>query len=137
MVTLAMILGGCASSGRAFPTRPNEAPPAIQRATILIQDAVASGADSLAPEPLASARQHLAEAQAEYHGKYPDRAPVTAHQAAADAVYAKALAQCVLAERTLRTEEAALAALPAVPGAPSLSTSTSPTPASSPRLQCG
>jgi hypothetical protein len=132
-VTLQVILGGCATGGRVFPTHPNEAPAAIQRASTLIQDAVAAGADSLAPEPLTSARQHLAEAQAERQGKHPDRAPVTAHQAAADAIYAKALAQCLAAERTLRTEEAALAALPAVPGAaapapPPATPSPSPTP---------
>jgi hypothetical protein len=132
MVTLQVILSGCATGGRPFPTRPSEAPAAIQRASVLIQDAVAAGADSLAPEPIGSARQLLAEAQAERHGKYPDRAPVTAHQAAADAVYAKALAQCVSAERALQAEEAALAAVQVVPARPG-SPPTSAPPPSGPR----
>lgn len=132
--SLLAVLCGCATGGRPFPTHPTEAPAAIQRASALIQDAVVAGADSLAPEPLTAARQHLAEAQAERQGKHPDRAPESAHLAAADATYAKALAQCLTAEHTLRAEQAALAALPPVPGAPpSAPPPAVPPPASNPR----
>jgi hypothetical protein len=132
MVTFGVILGACATGSRAFPTHPSEAPPAIQRATVRIADAVAAGADSLAPEPLTSAKQHLAEAQSERQGKHPDRAPVSARLAEADAVYAKALAQCMSAERSLASEQAALAAMPHVPTTPAAPASTGAPPAGPP-----
>jgi hypothetical protein len=108
-----LVMGACATGRQTFPTHPSDAPAAIQRATALIADAAAAGADSLAAEPMNAARQHLANAQAERQGPHRDRAPMSARQAAADAVYAKALAQCVTAERTLAAEEKALAAVPA------------------------
>ena len=112
-----LAIAGCASGGgeHTFPTHPSDAPAAINRASSLISDAAAAGADSLAPEQMKSARQLLGDAQTERHGPQRDRAPMTAKLAGAQAVYAKALAQCVLAERTLAAEEAALAAVAASP----------------------
>ena len=94
---------------------PSDAPAAINRAGVLISDAAAAGADSLAPELMKSARLHYEDAQVERRGNHRDRAPMTAKLAAADAIYAKALAQCILAERTLATEQAQLAGVPVSP----------------------
>jgi hypothetical protein len=91
---------------------PSDAPAAINRASALISDAAAAGADSLAPELMKSARLHYEDAQTERHGNHRDRAPMTAKLAAADAIYAKALAQCMLAERALVAEQAQLAGVP-------------------------
>jgi hypothetical protein len=121
LVAVLLVGGACATGRQTFPTHPSDAPAAIQRATALIADAQAAGADSLAPEAMSSARQHLANAQAERQGQHRDRSPTSARQAAADAVYAKALAQCVTAQRALAAEEAALAAVP-------VASTTSPNP---------
>ena len=64
-----------------------------------IADAVAAGADSLAPEPLKSARQHLAAANTEQQAKHADRSALLAREAIADATYARAEAERVQADR--------------------------------------
>jgi hypothetical protein len=65
---------------------------------VAIGDAVAAGADSLAPEPLKMARQHLAAATTEEQAKHTDRAALLAREAVADASFARAEAERVAAE---------------------------------------
>lgn len=64
-----------------------------------ISDAVAAGADSLAPEPLKMARQHLAAATAEEQAKHAERAGLFAREAVADAAFARAEAERISADR--------------------------------------
>ena len=71
------------------------------------------------PQLMKSARLHYDDAQAERRGNHRDRAPMSAKLAAADAIYAKALAQCMLAERALAAEQAQLAGVPVSPTAKS------------------
>jgi len=74
-------------------------PHLIGRATAAVADAIAAGADSLASEPLRSARQRLVAATTEEQAKHPDRAGLFAREAIADASYAKAVAERMMAER--------------------------------------
>ncbi len=64
-----------------------------------IAEAVAAGADSLAPEPMKTARQHLAAATSEEQAKHADRSALLAREAFADASYARAEAERVTADR--------------------------------------
>lgn len=94
------VLAGCASAGAnsIFPEagNPNAA---IANAERQIQAAVEAGADSLAAEPLATARQNTAQAKTLLADNKGDRAALTARQAAADAVYAREEARRMMAER--------------------------------------
>lgn len=94
-------VAGCASAGR-FPADLGNTETAAQMeigdAERQIAAAANAGGDSLAVEAMTSARAHLAQAR-ESEGKSDRLAVLRARQAAADAVYAKAVAERVLAER--------------------------------------
>jgi hypothetical protein len=70
------------------------------------------GADSLASAEMASARRYLESARADVQSRNDGRAAVRARQAAADAIYARAVARRTLAERQRAQAEASLKALP-------------------------
>jgi hypothetical protein len=106
---------GCATSGHAFPSTPGDPRTTIGRATSAIDAAASAGADTLAADAMRAGRQHLADAQIEFRDKHNDRAGLRARQAAADALYAKAQAERVMAERARTTEQARLDQIPAVP----------------------
>ena len=108
-------LTGCASSGHNFPQSPGDPRTLIGRATTAIDNASAAGADTLAAEVMRAARQHLADAQVELRDKHADRSGLRARQAMADALYAKAQAERVMAERARSAEEAQLEQVPTVP----------------------
>lgn len=108
-----LVVAGCASAGR-FPadlgnTR-SDAQVAIGDAERQIAAAANAGGDSLAVEAMTSARAHLAQAR-ESEGKSDRLAVLRARQAAADGVYAKAVAERVLAERARVRARAAVEAL--------------------------
>jgi Domain of unknown function (DUF4398) len=94
-----LLAAGCASAGRAFPTSTEPSPHAVGRAMAAIADAATAGADSLAPEPLKMARQHLTEASSEEQAKHTDRAGLLAREAIAEATLAHAEADRINAER--------------------------------------
>jgi hypothetical protein len=96
---LGLLLAACATGGRAFPASTEPSPHAVGRAMAAIADAVAAGADSLAPEPLKIARQHLAAASTEEQAKHSDRAGLLAREAIAEATVAHAQADQITAER--------------------------------------
>lgn len=89
----------CATGGRAFPVTGEAPTHVLGRATAAVAEAVDAGADSLAPEALKSARQHLAAATAEQQAKHEDRAGLFAREAIADAVFARAESERIMAER--------------------------------------
>jgi hypothetical protein len=95
-------------------------PHALIRAATAIAEASAAGADSLAPDPLRIARQRLTAAANEVQAKRADRAGLFAREAIADATYAKAVADRVIAERARAAAAAQLDQLSAsssgVPG---------------------
>lgn len=101
---------GCASAG-VFPNAGDPGP-VIGAAQRQIEVAQSAGADSLAPQALATARRHLVEAQVQVQANRNGRAAVAAQQAAASAVYAKAQADRVLAVRDSAHAEQALRAVP-------------------------
>jgi hypothetical protein len=106
-------VAACASAGR-FPadlgdTR-SDAQAAIGEAERQIAAAANAGGDSLAVDAMTGARAHLAAAR-ESEGKSDRLAVLRARQAAADAVYARALAERVLAERARARARAAVDAL--------------------------
>jgi hypothetical protein len=70
------------------------------------------GADSLASAEMASARRYLESARADAQSRNDGRAAVRARQAAADAIYARAVARRTTAERQRAAAEASLKALP-------------------------
>lgn len=99
------VAAGCASV--RYPSVP-DAMPDISVAAQAIDSARAAGADSLAAEPLQGAQGHLAVARdAERQGAR-GRAAFRARLAQADAIYARALAERVRAERRRSQEQAAL-----------------------------
>ena len=95
----AVVAMGCIRSGGAFPTLSETVPHVVTRAAAAIADASAAGADSLAEEPIKLARQRLALATTEEQAKHADRAGLFAREAIADATYAKAEAERIVAER--------------------------------------
>jgi hypothetical protein len=106
---LPILLAGCATAGYF----PQSGDPNAAMATARDQIALAeqAGADSLAPEALASAQQNLQTAESHMQGSS-KRAAVDAKQAAADAIYAKAQAERVRAEHDQQQAQTALEALP-------------------------
>lgn len=112
VLVLAVFVGavGCASSG-GYPATVGDAPSNIGRAKSVIDDAVKAGADSLAPDALQSAKAHLGEADAAQKSGQKDKAAMAARLAAADASYARAVAQRITAERARATEQTKLSAL--------------------------
>lgn len=107
------VLAGCASAGAnsIFPEAgdPNAA---IANAERQIESAVAAGADSLAAEPLATARQNTATAKTLLNERKQDQAALTARQAAADAIFAREEARRITADRERGEALASLNALP-------------------------
>jgi hypothetical protein len=121
---------GCATSSHAFPSTPGDLRTTIGRATAAIDNAASAGADTLAADAMRAARQHLADAQIELRDKHSDRAGLRARQAVADALYAKAQAERVLAERARAAEETQLEQIPAMPASstPKTAAGTPPPP---------
>ena len=104
------LLVGCASGGRKWP-EISDASALIAEARSEIDEAERAGADTLAPEALASARQALTDAENRAQGSA-HRAAVDARRAAADANFAEAQAERLKAERERTRAEGALATLP-------------------------
>jgi hypothetical protein len=114
------LLGACASAGGgggggAFPTPMGDPANVVAHANAMIEEASVAGADTLARDVMASARQHVADAQIELRDKHTARASLRAREAVADATYAKALADRIMAERSRSAEEALLQQLPLAP----------------------
>jgi hypothetical protein len=105
---LALFATGCASAGSRFPKQTGDPQTEIGNAERLITQAQQAGADSLAPEALTMARQQLAAAQADRSANRTDAATFKGRLAAADATYARALAERVKAERARDAAQAAL-----------------------------
>jgi hypothetical protein len=114
---IARILGaatlavGCASTG-GFPNTagdPNAAIATARRQIAVAQDA---GADSLARDALTEARREVLLAESQLGETHPERAVVSAQQAAASAAYAKALADRARANRDKAQADSALRVLP-------------------------
>jgi hypothetical protein len=107
------VLAGCASAGGSsiFPEAgdPNAA---IANAERQIAQAEAAGADSLAAEALASARQNVADAKAMLNQGNEEQAALEGRAAAADAVFAREEARRLMAERQRAEALADLNALP-------------------------
>ena len=100
-LAVASLAAACASAGRFPPdlgTTREEARVAIGDAERQIAAAANAGADSLAVDAMNAARLHLTAAR-ESEEKSERLAILRARQAVADAVYAKAVAEQVLAER--------------------------------------
>lgn len=110
---VAAVLAGCASAGAGsiFPEAgdPNAA---IANAERQIADAVAAGADSLAPQPLAAARQNMEEAKTLLNDRKNEQAALEARAAAADAIFAREESRRLAAERQRAEALASLNALP-------------------------
>jgi len=123
---------GCATSSHAFPSTPGDPRTAIGRATSAIDAAASAGADTLAADAMRAARQHLADAQIELRDKHNDRAGLRARQAVADALYAKAQAERVMAERGRDTEQTQLEQIPAVPASATPKTAAGAPPSGEP-----
>jgi hypothetical protein len=118
LVVASAVLAACASSGAAFPAPIGDPGNVVTHANALIEDASVAGADTLARDVMASARQHVADAQIELRDKHTARASLRAREAIADATYAKALAERIMAERSRSAEEALLQQLPLTPATP-------------------
>jgi poly-gamma-glutamate capsule biosynthesis protein CapA/YwtB (metallophosphatase superfamily) len=116
-VLASAVLAACASSGGAFPTPIGDPGNVVAHASTMIEEASVAGADTLARDVMASARQHVADAQIELRDKHTARASLRAREAVADATYAKALADRIMAERSRSAEEALLQQLPLTPAA--------------------
>ena len=115
LAVLAAATIGCATSSHAFPSTPGDPRTSIGRATSAIDAAASAGGDTLAADAMRAARQHLADAQIELRDKHSDRAGLRARQAVADALYAKAQAERVMAERARDIEQTQLEQIPAAP----------------------
>lgn len=105
-----MVVAACASGG-GYPSTVGDAPSNIGRAKTVIDDATKAGADSLAPDALQSAKAHLGEADAAQKSGAKDKAAMAARLAVADATYARAVAQRIMAERARSSEQAQYQAL--------------------------
>lgn len=109
---LAAMLGlACASTPR-YPELAGSAAAEIAQAESAIAIAVRAGADSLASEPLASARQNLEKARAELQANQNSRALVAAQMADADARYAATQARLRAAQRDRAKADAEMKAIP-------------------------
>jgi hypothetical protein len=115
---LVIVLAGCASAGAnsIFPEAgdPNAA---IANAERQIAEAVTAGADSLAAQPLADARQNVADAKALLNNRQQEQAALEARAAAADAIFAREEAKRLTAERSRSEALASLQQLPPMGGA--------------------
>ncbi|HUF29394.1 MAG TPA: hypothetical protein VMM77_01935 [Gemmatimonadaceae bacterium] len=115
---LVIVLAGCAGAGTSsiFPEAgdPNAA---IANAERQIAEAVTAGADSLASQPLAEARQSVAEAKVLLSDRKQEPAALKGRAAAADAIYAREQARRIQAERTRSAALASLNQLPPMGGA--------------------
>jgi hypothetical protein len=114
-VVASAVLAACASSGAAFPAPIGNPANVVAHANVMIDEASVAGADTLARDVMAAARQHVADAQIELRDKHTARASLRAREAVADATYAKALANRIMAERSRSAEEALLQQLPLTP----------------------
>jgi Domain of unknown function (DUF4398) len=114
-ILAASLLAACASTSAAFPSAIGNPRTFVSHAKTMIDDASAAGADTLAHDAMAAARQHFADAQIEMRDKHIGRAELRAREAVADATYAKAQADRVMAERSRAAEEALLQQLPVTP----------------------
>jgi hypothetical protein len=108
LAAVAMIVAACAST-RIPPS--GDPLVEISRAERAIQDAQDAGADSLASSTLTEARTALTAARAVADTDR-NRAALHARKAAADAAYAQALAQRMIAERTRNAAQAELQRVP-------------------------
>ena len=104
---------GCATGGAAsiFP-EAGDPDAAIANAEREIAAAQQAGADSLAGEIMASARQNLTAARMQLQARDRGRAALSAQQAVADALYARERTRRLAAERQQAQAQAALQALP-------------------------
>ncbi|MBC7791590.1 MAG: hypothetical protein H7Z74_16715 [Anaerolineae bacterium] len=109
----AILASGCASGsgGSIFP-EAGDADAAIANAEQQISMATGIGADSLAADAMASARQNLASARSMNTASTRDRSALAGRQAAADAIFAQERAKLVMAERMQAQAKASLDALP-------------------------
>jgi hypothetical protein len=109
------LLSACASpggGGGGFPAPIGDPANVVAHANAIIEEASVAGADTLARDVMASARQHVADAQIELREKHTARASLRAREAVADANYAKAQAERIMADRSRAAEEALLQQLP-------------------------
>jgi Spy/CpxP family protein refolding chaperone len=111
----ASALVACASTSTAFPSPIGDPNTIVAHAKTMIDDASAAGADTLAHDAMLAARQHFADAQIELRDKHTGRAMMRAREAVADATYAKASADRIMAERSRNAEEALLQQLQVTP----------------------
>lgn len=118
LVLASAVLVACASSGAAFPAPIGDPGNVVAHANAMIEEASVAGADTLARDVMAAARQHVADAQIELRDKHTARASLRAREAVSDATYAKALADRIMAERSRAAEEALLQQLPLTPATP-------------------
>ena len=108
LAAVAIVVAACAST-RIPPS--GDPMVAISNAERAIQDASAAGADTLASSVLAEARASLEAAKAAA-GEDGNRAALQARKAAADAAYAQALAQRMIADRARAAAAAELQRVP-------------------------
>jgi Domain of unknown function (DUF4398) len=111
LITVAVFLTAACASAGGYPSTVGDAGSNISRAKAVIDDASKAGADSLAPDALQSAKAHLAEADAAQKSGAKDKAAMAARLAVADASYARAVAQRVMAERARASEQSQLKSL--------------------------
>jgi hypothetical protein len=108
LLAVAMVVAACAST-RIPPS--GDPMVAISTAERAIEEAQASGADSLASSTLNEARAGLASAKAAGENDR-NRATLLARKAAADAAYANALAKRMIADRARNAAQADLQRVP-------------------------
>jgi hypothetical protein len=108
LVGVAIVVVACASTRIPPSGDPMVAISAAERA---IQDAQAAGADTLASSALTDARSALASAKAATITDR-NRAALLARKAAADAAYANALSQRLIADRARVAAQAELQRVP-------------------------
>lgn len=108
LVGVAIVVAACAST-RIPPS--GDPMVAISTAERAIEDAQAAGADTLASSTLTEARSALASAKAAA-GMDRNRAAFLARKAAADAAYANALSQRLIADRARVAAQAELQRVP-------------------------
>jgi len=108
MTVLVAIVAACASTRIPSSGDANVAMTAAERG---ISDASAAGADSLSAGMLGEARAGLEAARAAT-AKDPNRAALLARRALADAAYAKAIAERVLADRQRAAAQLELSRVP-------------------------
>lgn len=107
-IAVAAVVAGCASTRIPETGDPMVAMSGAERA---ITDAEAAGADTLASGVLTEARTALASARA-IANKDRNRAALLARRAAADAAYAQAVAQRLIADRARNAAQTELQRVP-------------------------